>query len=209
MSTSTKSAIIETMYARKSIRKYDPEFKISHEELSAILTDAMTAPSSSNQQPWRFLVITDNDTKTELRKIAFNQEQVETASAVIAILGDTEFYKNAKKINDLSVATGAMTPEIAETQTAGSEKLYGNLPKEALVNLATFDAGLVSMQLMLAAKDRGYDTVAMGGYNRPAFIEKFNLPENEFPIILIALGKATGTGRGTERLSVSDVAKFI
>ena len=40
---------------RTSIRKYDSSVKISKEELTNILQDAMTAPSSLNLQPWRFL----------------------------------------------------------------------------------------------------------------------------------------------------------
>lgn len=209
MSTTTKSATIETMYARKSIRKYDSQYKMSKEELSAILTDAMTAPSSSNQQGWRFIVITDEQAKQELLPIAFNQQQIVDSSAVIAVLGDSDFYKNAGKINDLAVAKGVMTEEVAEAQTASSEKLYSGMPIEARQSLVTFDAGLVTMQITLAAKDRGLDTVIMGGYNRKAFAEAYELPENEFPLVLVAIGKGTGKPRGTARLTVEDVVRFV
>lgn len=209
MSTTTRSAVIDTMYARKSIRKYDPQFKMSKEELSSILTDAMTAPSSSNQQGWRFIVITDDQAKQELLPIAFNQQQIVDSSAVIAVLGDADFYKKAGQINQLAVDKGVMTEEIAKQQTEGSEKLYSGIPVEARKSLATFDAGLVTMQITLAAKDRGLDTVIMGGYNKQAFAEAYNLPENEFPLVLITIGKGTGEARGTARLSVDDVARFV
>ncbi|MBQ0140578.1 MAG: nitroreductase family protein [Kurthia sp.] len=210
MSTTTKSAVIETMYARTSVRKYDATYKMSKEELSAILTDAITAPSTSNMQPWRFLVITDEEAKQKLLPIAFNQKQIVDASAIIAVQGDANFHEKARQIHDLCKEAGFMTEEVAETQTQNSEKLYGGLPLETRKAAAMYDAGLVSMQITLAAKDRGLDTVIMGGYNKPAFAEAFNLPENEFPIVLIAIGKSNGeTNRGTARLSVEDVARFI
>ncbi|MGM9955332.1 MAG: nitroreductase family protein [Peribacillus sp.] len=52
--------------------------------------------------------------------------------------------------------------------------------------MANFDAGLVSMQLMLIAKSKGYDTLTMGGYNKQQFIERFDVPERYVPIVLIA-----------------------
>ncbi|VEI06270.1 nitroreductase family protein [Kurthia zopfii] len=209
MSTQTKSAFTELMYARKSIRKYDADYKLSKEEISEMLTDAMTAPSTSNQQPWRFIAITDESAKKELRGMAYNQEQVETASVVIAVLGDANFHEQAEKINQLSVDAGVMTPEVAVAQTEGSVKLYSGVPVEARRSLAMYDAGLVSMQLLLAAKDRGLDSVVMGGFNKDAFAKAYELPENEFPIVLIAIGKGTGLPRGTSRLSVDDVVKFV
>lgn len=209
MSTTTKSAVIENMYARKSIRKYDSEYKLTKEEISELLTDAMTAPSSSNQQPWRFIVITDEQKKKELRTMAFNQEQVETAPAIIAVLGDTDFHKNARKIHQLSVDAGVMDPEVAEKLTENAETLYSGIPVAARHSVAMYDAGLVSMQLLLAAKDRGLDTVVMGGFNKDEFAKAYDLPENEFPIVLIAIGKGTGPARGTSRLSVEDVVRFV
>lgn len=210
MSTTTKSAVIDTMYARTSVRKYDTTYKMSKEELSAILTDAITAPSTSNMQPWRFLVITDEEAKEKLLPIAFNQKQIVDASAVIAVQGDANFFEKAREIHDLCLNAGFMTEEVAETQTQNAEKLYSGLPLETRKALAMYDAGLVSMQITLAAKDRGLDTVIMGGYNKPAFAEAFNLPENEFPIVLIAIGKANGeANRGTARLAVEDITRFI
>ena len=42
---------------RRSVKVYNPEVKISREEMSEILAKASRAPSAINMQPWRFLVI--------------------------------------------------------------------------------------------------------------------------------------------------------
>ena len=208
MTTATLS-LHTIMQERKSIRKYDPTFKMSKEEIAEILTQATTAPSSSNLQPWRFLVIQDEATKKELREIANNQEQIETSAAVIAVLGDAEMYKNVEKIYTQNVAEGYMGEEQKNMTIANSLRMYPAAPLEARKNLATFDAGLVSMQIMLLAKEKGLDTVPMGGFDKVKFAERFELPESHFPIVLIAIGKAAAPAYGSSRLPLEDIARFI
>lgn len=51
---------------RRSVKVYNPEVKISREELSEILAKASRAPSAINMQPWRFLVIDSAEGKEKL-----------------------------------------------------------------------------------------------------------------------------------------------
>jgi nitroreductase len=194
---------------RHSVRKYDPNYKIAREEIEEMLKEATLAPSSSNLQPWRFLVIQDQETKKELRTIANNQEQVETCSAVIAVLGDTEMYKNAEKVYRSTYEAGYMDEERMRLMIENSTNLYSSLSVEDRKNIATFDAGLVSMQLMLIAKARGYDTVPMGGFNKKQFVERFNISDRYVPIVLIALGKAAAPAYKTTRIPVEDIVRFL
>lgn len=207
--TLTQSTLNKVMHDRKSVRKYDPHFKIPQSQLEELLTEAISAPSSSNLQPWRFLVIQDEQVKKEIRSIANNQEQVETSSAIIAVLGDIEMYKNVDEIYNKNFELGYMNEATKNMMIENSLKLYSNLPKEVLKNIATFDAGLISMQIMLLAKDMGYDTVPMGGFDKAAFAKRFDLPDNVVPILLIAIGKAAVPAYGTSRLPLEKIVKFI
>lgn len=209
MSVNVESPLYKVMKERKSVRIYDPSFKIEKEELEEMLTLATSAPSSSNLQAWNFIVIQDQDVKKELRAIANNQAQVEQSSAVIAVLGNIDAYKNVEKIYTQNVEAGHMDESIKERTVANTYAMYPNAPVEARMNIAAFDAGLVSMQLMLIAKERGYDTIPMGGFDKAKFAERFELPEHLFPIVLIAVGKAAAPAFGTTRLPLEEVAKFI
>lgn len=202
--TLTKT-LSEVIKERHSVRKYDPTFKISQDEIKSMLTEATLAPSSSNLQPWRFIVIQDEDTKKELRAIANNQEQVETASAVIAVLGDKEMYKSVEKVYRSAYEAGYMDETTVNLLIEGTNKLYPSASEEIRKNIASYDAGLVSMQLMLIAKDRGYDTVPMGGFNKEKFAEKFHISERFFPVVLIPVGKALQPAHPTTRLPLDDV----
>ncbi|WP_312474902.1 nitroreductase family protein [Neobacillus sp.] len=205
MQTVLSKSLSEVINERHSVRKYDSTFKISQDEIKEILKEATKAPSSSNLQPWRFIVIQDQDVKKELRAIANNQEQVETASAVIAVLGDKEMYKNVEKVYRGAHEAGFMDEANMQRLIESTNRTYPYAPEEVRKNIASFDAGLISMQLMLIAKDRGYDTVPMGGFNKEQFIQKFDVPDRLFPIVLISLGKAAEPAFNTTRLPLEDV----
>jgi nitroreductase len=193
---------------RHSVRKYDSSWKMSDEEIKGILEDAILAPSSSNLQPWRFIVITDQELKAKLLPIAYNQQQVADASAVIAVLGDIEAYRNTERIYDQALAAGVMPQEVRDNMVKNTYNGYSSMSRERLTGIALVDGGLISMQLMLAAKARGYDTVPMGGYDPEAFREMFQIPERYTTVMLIALGKAAVEARPSVRLPLDAVAQW-
>lgn len=205
MQNVAKKSLSEVINERHSVRKYDPTYKISQEEIKDMLTEATQAPSSSNLQPWRFIVIQNQETKKELRAMAYNQEQVETASTIIAVLGDKEMYKSVEKVYRSAFEAGYLDEENMTRLIDGANNTYPHATDEARKNIASFDAGLISMQLMLIAKERGYDTVPMGGFNKEQFVQKFDVPERYFPIVLIAVGKAAAPAFPTTRLPLDDV----
>ena len=208
MATNTTSTK-QLMHERKSVRKYKQGVTIPQEVLMQLLQDATSAPSSSNTQSWRFLVIQDQEMKKALRPIANNQEQIETSSAVIAVLADIEMYKHAEEIYNASFEQGFMPREIADMMIENTVKLYSGLSQETLKSIVHFDAGLISMQIMLLAKELGYDTVTMGGFNKVQFAEKFELPKNEIPVVLIAIGEAAEPARNTSRIPAEKITKFF
>ena len=85
--------------------------------MTEILTEATLAPSSVNMQPWRFVVIESDEAKATLAPLAkFNQSQVETSSAMIALFGDLNNFDNAEEIYGTAVERGFMPTEVKEDQ---------------------------------------------------------------------------------------------
>jgi len=94
---------------RRSVKVYDPEVKISREEMTEILAKATRAPSAINMQPWRFLVIDSPEGKEKLAQLAsFNQTQVLTSSAVIAVFYDANNIEYMDEIFSKAVDLGYM-----------------------------------------------------------------------------------------------------
>lgn len=202
----TMSAVIRE---RRSVRKYDPNFTIEKEEILEMLREATLAPSTSNLQPWEFIVFLDPEERKDLRAIAYNQEQIETASAVIAVLGDKEFYNNIDPVHDSMFEAGYIDEASKEVLVSNAKKSYPYAPEETRKNLATFDSGLTAMQFMLIAKERGYATGPMGGFDKIKFAERFNVPDRYFPIVLITIGKENAPAYPTTRIAIEDKVKFI
>jgi len=74
---------------RKSIRNYEDK-PIPEDKLLRILEAARMAPSAGNRQPWRFVVVRNEKTKSRLAELADNQSFVGEAPIVIAVFGDPD-----------------------------------------------------------------------------------------------------------------------
>lgn len=200
----------EIALGRRSVKVYDPSVKISREEMTEILTEATRAPSSINLQPWRFLVIDSPEGKATLAPLArFNQRQVETSSAVIAVFGDLNNFDNFEQIFGEAVELGYMPKDIKEMQ---QEKVAAHFAAlDPVVNKETvlIDGGLVSMQLMLVARAHGYDTNAIGGFEKDQIAEAFGLDKDRYvPVMLISMGKGINEGHPSTRLPIDQIAQW-
>lgn len=193
----------EAMRTRHSVRKYEPT--MPQEDLNQILELAATAPSAWNLQHWRFLVVTNQDNKQKLLPIAYNQQQVVDAPAVIIILADQEADKAADMIYNQAVEAGNMTREIADMLLGQIKPTYANNPPQFGHDAALINSSFAAMQLMLAATALGYDTCPMAGFNRDQLVAELNIPSRFFPTMMITLGKGTEKGHDSVRLPLSEL----
>ena len=86
---------------------------------------------------------------------------------------------------------------------------YYDVSEEQKREWLMLDQGLVAMQLMLSAKDRGYDTVAMSGFKTEAVRKLFNIEDHLVNGLIIPIGKAQTPGFETVRRDVSEVVTWL
>ncbi|MGZ4870238.1 MAG: nitroreductase family protein [Halobacteriota archaeon] len=79
------------MEKRRSIRKFkrDP---VPDEHIMALIEAARLAPSASNSQPWRFRIVSDDETKAKLAAAAYHQSFVAQAPVVLVCCADLHGY---------------------------------------------------------------------------------------------------------------------
>lgn len=195
------SHIEQIILSRHSVRKYEPGAVIPDADLTRILELAVSAPSSWNLQHWRFLVIREEANKQKLLSLAYNQQQVVDASAVIIVLGDLQ----ANLVTADVYANAA--PEVRDMMTSQVNGAYAGNPQIAR-DEAIRNGSLAAMQLMLAAKTLGYDTVPMGGYDAAGVVREFGIPDRYIPVVMIPIGKAAQPGRPTGRLPLDQVTIY-
>ncbi|NLF29512.1 MAG: nitroreductase [Planctomycetes bacterium] len=76
----------EAIRRRYSVRKYTPQ-PVDEAMLRTVLEAARLAPSGSNRQPWKFVVVRDPDLRARLVEACNGQAFVGTAPVVIAACG--------------------------------------------------------------------------------------------------------------------------
>jgi nitroreductase len=81
--------VSEAIRTRKSVRNY-LDRPVEEEKLKMILEAAGLAPSASNRQEWRFVVVQDRETRTKLARIAGNQQFVGEAPVLIVACAETD-----------------------------------------------------------------------------------------------------------------------
>jgi len=84
--------VFEAIKKRRSIRKYKEE-EVEEEKILKILEAARLAPSASNRQEWRFVVVRDRKTRKLLSEAAKNQKFVEEAPVVIVCCAQTDEHR--------------------------------------------------------------------------------------------------------------------
>ena len=200
----------DIVYNRRSIRKFDTSVKIPREEMLEILDKTVTAPSSVNMQPWRFVVVDSEEGKDKLKPfVSYNSVQNETSSAMVLIFADLKSQERAEEIYGKAVTQGKMPEEVKEKQLSSIVPMYENAHFEVMNEIVHIDSSLAAMQLMLVARSYGYDTNAIGGYKKDGLAKAFGLDEDRHvPILIIAIGKADEEGFESVRLDASDVTTF-
>lgn len=87
------NSVIETIKERRSIFRFKDE-EVDQDSIETILEAGRWAPSFANLQPWKFVVVQDEDIKGKLHelaaKITLFREGLEEAPVVFAVAVDEE-----------------------------------------------------------------------------------------------------------------------
>ncbi|MGB2862972.1 MAG: nitroreductase family protein [Sedimentisphaerales bacterium] len=83
-------AVLDAIRRRYSCRAYQDK-SIEQDKLDSILEAARLAPSAKNTQDWRFVVVTDRDTKRRVATTTNRPEVFEKAGAIIAACSNSDY----------------------------------------------------------------------------------------------------------------------
>ena len=175
--------VSEAIEARRAIKKYDSTHEMPQEDLQRLIDLVKLAPSSFNIQNYRLVVVRDPELRKQLRAVAWDQAQVTDSSVLFIMCADLEAHKL-----DADVYWSHAPDPVREALGSALCPFYEG--KERL----TRDEGirstaLAGMTLMLAAKEMGYDTCPMVGFDPDKVAELINLPETHALSFMIAVGK--------------------
>jgi nitroreductase len=84
---------LDAIMTRRSIRRYSGE-PVTPEQIETVLRAAQAAPSAGNQQPWRFIVITEQETLSAAAATSPYARMLGEAAFGIVVCGDTADLKH-------------------------------------------------------------------------------------------------------------------
>lgn len=183
------SELVKIVKDRRSAMKFVPDVTISEEELGELFNLVKFAPSAFNLQHAHYVVAIDPEQKNKVYEAAFKQYKIKSASAAIVVLGDLEAYTNVAHINEGLLNLGVMSKQEFDSTVAMVEQFYQAGGPAVQRDEAIRNASLSAMQLMLVAKDKGWDTCPMIGFDPEQMRKALNIPDRYVPVLLIAIGK--------------------
>ncbi|MCK6078900.1 nitroreductase family protein [Paenibacillus silvae] len=192
---------------RRSVRHFDPDYALNEETLSTLIALASKSPNGNNIQATRYLVIDDPDLRNTLLPIAFNQQQVLEASALILMLGDFKAFakNNITSILEEGFQAGFYDESTRDFLTDAAIQYYASKTEQELAIELTRDVSLAAMSFVLLAQEAGLQTITMSGYHSAELKSALNISDRYLDVMLIAVGKGIKEGHQTVRHPVEKI----
>lgn len=187
----------DAINSRRSIRRFAPD-DVPEEVIDQLLEAARLAPSASNRQPWRFIVVRDQETRKELRRLCLEQQFVEEAPVVFVCFGDFERYsmesrkKRRQEMTDYGV-TDTLSGRFADPEYRAASDSRPVPARTELITPLVANTYIAIEHIVLMATALGLGSCWVGGFTNASEISRlFDLPDNIVPIAVLPVGYPAG-----------------
>lgn len=155
---------LELYKIRQSVRRYS-DAKVSREVLRNCLEAARLAPSASNSQPWKFIIVDQEPTRTRLAQATFSE-----------IVPFNRFAMQAPVIVVIIIDKPSLISRLAMKVKKRDWQLI--------------DIGITAAQFSLQAAEDGLGTCMLGWFDEKKVKEILNIPAGKTIGLLITVGYA-------------------
>lgn len=153
ISATKMNAIIKTIYERRAVRKYK-DMPVDGSLIRKIIEAGRMAPSAMNKQPWRFHVLTSEDT---IR--SFSKEIARIGFKKVVKAGPIQLLKTVAEMLHFSFAARILK---------GDDMVFYGAPVVIFISApkdnewAALDVGMCAQNMMLTARSLGLDSCPIG-----------------------------------------------
>ncbi len=154
----------ELISARQSVRRYAAT-PVESEKINQCLESARLAPSASNSQPWKFIVVNEEPLRTEVAKATFTDIQLINKFTLQAPVMVVIVIEKAKLITRLAM-----------------------LVKKKEWPL--IDIGITAEHFCLQATELGLGTCMIGWFDEKKLQKILNIPSGKSIGLVISMGYA-------------------
>jgi nitroreductase len=199
--------VAEAVRQRRSIRSFKP-IPVPDEMILEMLEAARLAPSGSNSQPWRFVVVTDPGEKKELRKLCFNQAFVEEAGVDFVLCADLSAYskESYRKRRQETIDAGVVLASTVDESVY--QRYIDSISSDVTQQItpATANTYIAAEHIVLMATAQGLGSCWVGGISSyKAVRDLFGIPRGIMVLGLIAVGYTNSEPKARPRLPLEQI----
>ncbi len=196
---------LQAMKKRYACKSFHPDKKLTREQIETILEYGRLSPSSFGMEPWRFLVVTDQKIKEELRPLCWNQPQITTCSHLVIIKAQIEAVQERRYVEAMFARRG-----YDEAKTKAYIKRYFEFLKEQDIDCWTAkQCYIAAANMMTGAAFDGVDSCPLEGFQPQKLHEYFHIDtQKEKIVLLIAFGYCAMQRPVKRRLEMSEIVEF-
>jgi len=178
---------LEAVGRRRSIRKFKPD-PVERGLITQVLEAARLAPSGSNVQPWKFVVVRSAQKREFLCEAAYGQSMFRQAPVVVVALGDRKMFKKRLRRGKELVDIGAVDASVMETVG----KVYAARGKDpAAVDRTILANCMIAVDhLTLAATSLGLGSCWVMLMKVDEVARVLQIPDHMFPVAMVPIGYA-------------------
>ena len=177
---------LESLNWRYATKKFDANRTLTDVQVDQLLEAGNLAASSYGLQPYKLLVIKNQDLQDQLVAHSYNQRQVADASHVIVIAARTDV--NADYISAYSDRVEKTRGLDAGTMDASKDVMLGTIGKlspEDLFQWSAKQTYIVLGTMMAAAAQMEIDTCPMEGFVPAKYDELLDLESKNLRSVLV------------------------
>jgi len=171
-------SLIENLNWRHAVKAYDSTKKVTEEDLHKILEAARLAPTSSGLQPFRIIVVENQELKEKMVKGALNPEVMRDSSHVL-VFAAWDSYSDEKidKVYDYHTDVRDLPRGRFSSYTDKIKQLYGaQTPEEHFAHTARQTYIALGLAMAQAAELK-IDSTPAEGFSNEVVDEILNLKE--------------------------------
>ncbi len=175
--------IQEAIVNRRSVKHFDPDHIMTNDEIDHLMQHVILSPTAFNLQHWRFIQVEDPAKRRQIQDASWGQKQVTSASLLLVLCADLNawekqperYWRNAPQ-------------EVQDILLPAIENYYTN-HHQAQRDECIRSTSIAAMSVMLMAKEMGYDSCPMDGFDFDKVARIIDLPHDHIITMMITIGK--------------------
>lgn len=216
-----RDQILQAFNFRHATKRFNPDQKVNAEDFHTIIEAGRLSPSSIGAEPWRFLVVQNEDLRQKLKKVSWGaQGQLDTASHFVILLARKNVRPGTEYLTHIMKEIKNVPDDVLEDMNKRYEMFQNDSldlyeSERSLWDWASKQTYIALGNMMSVAAFLGVDSCPIEGFSMEEVTQLLSdegiMNEDEFlPSVMVAFGyREEDPKRAKTRQAYEDVIEWL